>query len=72
MHTESSGHDLLLNQNEQYFHIAGMQHYGEALPDSSRKVYIEYDLFRVPQSIPPYFKALVVQLNNWISIDQNQ
>ncbi len=71
LHTDLTGHDLLLNQNERYFHIAGMQHYGEALPDSSRKVYIEYDLFKgTPIDPLPYFKALLVQLNNWISIDQ--
>ena len=68
IHTDPTGQsDLYLPPNERYFHIASMQHYAESLPDSTRRVYPQYDFFKGnPLNPLPCYKALLVQMKEWI------
>ena len=72
IHTDPDGQtDIFLPPNERYYHIASMQHYGESLPDSSRKVFLQYDFYKGhPMNPLPCFKALLVQMKEWIMTAQ--
>lgn len=68
IHTDPAGlSDLFLPDNERYYHIASMQHYGESIPDSTRRIFPQYDLYKGhPMNPLPCFKALLLQMKEWL------
>ncbi|MEP7322191.1 MAG: alpha/beta hydrolase domain-containing protein [Saprospiraceae bacterium] len=72
IHTDPAGlSDLFLPDNERYYHIASMQHYGESIPDSNRRVFPQYDLYKGhPMNPLPCFKALLFQMKEWLVEDR--
>ncbi len=68
IHTFPDGlQDILPSENERYFHMASMQHYTEAMPDSADRIYQQYDLFKGNPNFPaPSFKALLIQMKEWL------
>lgn len=72
IHTDPGGrHDLSLPSNERYFHISSMQHFTETMPDLRSKIDPRYDFHKGnPLYTLPYFKALLMQMQDWIQSDQ--
>jgi hypothetical protein len=68
IHTDPIGmSDLFLPASERYFHIASMQHYGESIPDSTRRISPQYDFYKGhPMNPLPCFKALLLQMKEWL------
>jgi hypothetical protein len=69
IHTTSDGiQDLKLPPHERYFHIASMQHFGEALPDSTARIDLRYTIYKGnPIWTAPYFRALLSQMKDWLT-----
>ncbi len=67
IHIDREGITISLHPNERYYHISSMQHYGESMPDSSRKVFAQYDIFKGnPLNPYPVYKAMLQQMKDWL------